>query len=112
MPFARTPSGRRYGTSQVSPGPTDGLAPTPHDPRPHWPESQREFTDTTLPDGTVLRDWQDPPLEEDAPKVPLEVTNELDVENEPFARRTNMTPAKRPAPDRWAGPLGPLPRHR
>jgi hypothetical protein len=104
--LVRTRSGRRYGTSRPKPA-VDWLTPTPSDPRTGLPLSKRIYTDTTLPDGTVYRDWQDPPLSSVAAREPTEAAAALPEEQQPITdprRHTAATPK-----ERWIGPVGPMP---
>jgi hypothetical protein len=103
--IVRTRTGRGYGTSRphkVSLGES-----SPVDPRTDLPDTRRVYTDTTLPDGTIYRDWQDPPLTESAP---LRLPDDVEPDGHQTWRRD-----KPPVPDagrrsRWIGPIGPLPR--
>jgi hypothetical protein len=114
MPIVRLPNGRGYGTSRPR-SLSLQAPPTPLDPRSELPDSRRRFTDTTLPDGTVLRTWEDPPLGGDEapagpPKEPPKLPDEL---HERPLRWLEFKPlGKREGPDRWVGPAGPMPRRR
>jgi hypothetical protein len=80
-------------------------AGTPGDPRTDLPLSERQFTQTTLPDGTLLTTWEDPPLGDDPlPSIPL--PDKIDDHAPQTWRKDKPEP---PTAEGWTGPIGPRP---
>jgi hypothetical protein len=105
MVLVRSASGRRYGTSR--PGDFDlPLESSPVDPRTTLPDSQRKFVDTILPDGTVFRDWQEPPLSEGLTPEP---PTDADLEELAIGESIQLLP-QFDETEHWTGPIGPRKR--